>query len=137
MDLTTSMMISAHGMKAQGTRMRVIAENVANANTAANAPGELPYRRQVVTFQSMIDRNTGAELVDVDEVKADMATEFSKKHMPGHPGADENGYVMMPNVNVMIETMDMREAQRSYEANLNMIELSRSMVMRTVDLLRE
>ena len=137
MDLTTSMMISAHGMKAQGTRMRVIAENVANANTAANAPGELPYRRQVVTFQSMIDRNTGAELVDVDEVKADMATEFSIKHMPGHPGADENGYVMMPNVNVMIETMDMREAQRSYEANLNMIELSRSMVMRTVDLLRE
>lgn len=136
MDLSNAMLLSAMGMKAQGTRMRVISENVANAGTAANLPGENPYQRQVVTFKNEMDRASGEDIVRVNDVIKDQ-TEFPVKYMPGHPGADENGYVRMPNVNILVETMDMREAQRSYEANLNMIELSRSMVMRTVDMLRE
>ena len=136
MDLQNAMMVSAMGMKAQGTRMKVVAENVANADTAANVPGELPYQRQIVTFKSEVDRAKGAEMVEVDDVVLD-DSEFRMKYMPGHPGANAEGYVTLPNVNMLIETMDMREAQRSYEANLNMIELSRGMVMRTVDMLRE
>lgn len=136
MDLQNAMMVSAMGMKAQGTRMKIVAENVANADTAANVPGELPYQRQIVTFKSEVDRAKGAEIVEVDDVVLD-ESEFRRKYMPGHPGADGEGYVTLPNVNMLIETMDMREAQRSYEANLNMIELSRGMVMRTVDMLRE
>ncbi len=136
MDLTDAMLISAQGMRAQGGRMKVISENVANANTAANTPEELPYQRQIVTFKTELDRATGVETVAVDKIVMDQS-DFRLKLQPGHPGADENGYIRLPNVNMLVETMDMREAQRSYEANLNMIELSRSMVMRTVDMLRE
>ncbi len=136
MDLETSMQISASAMRAQGTRMRIIAENIANADTARNTPNEQPYQRQVVTFEEELDRASGAPKVAVNEIVKDQS-DFRMKLMPGHPGADENGYVALPNVNIVVETMDMREAQRSYEANLNMIEMSRTMAMRTLDLLRE
>lgn len=134
-DLVNSLSISSSGMKAQSLRMRVISENIANANSTGLTPGDMPYRRQVVSFESELDRATGANMVKVSEVGKD-PSQFQRRFMPGHPSADSDGYVMMPNVNTLVETMDMREAQRSYEANLNVIEVSRMMIMRTIDMLR-
>lgn len=134
-DLVNSLSISSSGMKAQSLRMRVISENIANANSTGLTPGDMPYRRQVVSFESELDRATGATMVKIGEVGKD-PSQFQLKFMPGHPSADADGYVKMPNVNSLIETMDMREAQRSYEANLNVIEVSRMMIMRTIDMLR-
>ncbi len=135
-ELLNAMQISAMGMRAQGERIRVITENVANADTAAGTPDEDPYARQIITFKNELDRNLGVKLVEVDDISQDNKTPFPTKFMPDHPGADENGYVKMPNVNTLIEVMDIREAQRSYEANLGMIEQARSMILRTIDLLR-
>lgn len=134
-DLVNSLSVSASGMKAQGLRMRVISENIANANSTGLTPGDLPYRRQVVNFADELDRATGANMVKVSEVSKD-PSQFIRKYMPGNPAADADGYVLTPNVNMLVETMDMREAQRSYEANLNVIEVSRMMLMRTIDMLR-
>ncbi len=133
--LVNSIGISTSGMKAQSFRMRVIAENIANADSTAEAPGALPYRRQVVSFKNELDAASGADMVRVSKVSRD-PSEFQRRYLPGHPSADANGYVMYPNVNTLTETMDMREAQRSYEANLNVIEISRMMTSRTIDLLR-
>ena len=135
-EIMNAMTISAMGMRAQGERIRVITENVANADTAANVPGEDPYARQIITFRNTLDRELGIRTVEVDDITQDRKTPFSEKYMPDHPGADENGYVRMPNVNMLIEMMDIREAQRSYEANLGMIEQARTMLARTIDLLR-
>ena len=128
--------ISAHGMKVQGERTRVVAENIANANTAANMPDELPYTRKIITFKNALDRAEGLNLVQVDDVKQDRETEYPLKYMPDHPGANAAGYVKMPNVSMLIEMNDMREAQRSYEANLGMLDQSRNMMLRTIDMLR-
>ncbi len=127
---------SAYGMRAQGERTRMISENIANSNTAANEPGQDPYTRKVITFKNELDRTYGQKLVKVEDITEDRPEEFPLKYMPDHPGADANGYVRMPNVNMLIEVNDMREAQRSYEANLGMIEQTRGMMMRTIDLLR-
>ena len=135
MDLYKAMSVSAAGMKAQGTRLKVIAENLANANTTAETPGDMPYRRKVVTFQNMLDRQAGVDTVRVNKVDVDKS-DFQRKYDPTHPSADSEGYVLMPNVNTLVEAMDMREAQRSYEANLSVIESSRQMLSRTVELLR-
>ncbi|MGE3931999.1 MAG: flagellar basal body rod protein FlgC [Rhodospirillaceae bacterium] len=135
MDLIKSLNISAAGMKAQGTRLRVIAENVANADSLPDAPGAEPYRRKMVTFASTLDRALGAELVKVDKIMPDRG-QFGREYNPQHPAADETGYVQTPNVKSLIELMDMREAQRSYEANLNMIEASKQMILQTIDLLK-
>ncbi|MEQ9146375.1 MAG: flagellar basal body rod protein FlgC [Parvibaculaceae bacterium] len=135
MDLVKSMMIAASGMRAQSGRMRVLAENIANSQSTASTPGGEPYRRQVVTFKSELDRQTGANMVSLGRPVADQS-DFELKYMPNHPAADENGYVQMPNVNGMVEAMDMKEAQRSYEANLNMIQASRRMLSQTIELLR-
>lgn len=135
MDLIKAMKSAAMGMKAQGTRMRVISENLANADTTADVPGGDPYRRKLVTFKNEMNRAEGANMVKVDRVITD-DSEFDLRYDPSHPGADEKGYVKVPNINVLVETMDMREALRSYEANLGLIEMSRSMLMRTIDLLR-
>jgi flagellar basal-body rod protein FlgC len=135
MGFEKSLILSAAGMKAQGERLRVIAENMANGDSAATAPGGDPYRRKMVTFQNVLDRELNMKLVGVDRVVEDK-TELPLKFDPTHPGANEDGYVKMPNVNTLVELMDMREAQRSYEANLNMIEVSKSMLSRTLDLLR-
>ena len=110
-------------------------ENLANANSLATQPGEDPYRRKVVTFRNILDREAGVEVVRADKVRTDRS-EFNKRYDPGHPAADENGYVQTPNVNTLIELMDMREAQRSYEANLNVIRSARSMARRTIQILR-
>jgi flagellar basal-body rod protein FlgC len=133
MDLTSAMTIAAAGMKVQSARLRVTAENLANAESTARVPGGEPFRRKTVTFASRRDRESGVELVDVRRYGVD-PTDFELRHQPGHPGAD--GYVKYPNVNPLIELADMREAQRSYEANLNALQLARAMIGRTLDLLR-
>lgn len=135
-EILDAMQISAMGMRAQGSRIRVITENVANADTTGKTPGSDPYRRQIITFKNEMDRELGFRQVKVDKIDVDRKAEFSLKYMPDHPAANEEGYVKMPNLNTLIEVMDIREAQRSYEANLGMIEQSRSMVLRTIDLLR-
>ena len=135
MDLSKSLEISAAAMRAQGTRLRVISENLANADTTGQTPDDLPYRRQVVTFRSVFDRALGSETIEVADVIEDPG-QFKRRYEPGHPSADDEGYVLYPNVSTLVEMMDMREAQRSYEANLNAIEVARSMITRTIELLR-
>ena len=131
MDLIKSIKISTAGMRVQGTRLRVISENIANADSLPDGPGDLPYRRKQVSFKNVLDRTLDAQRVKVDK------TDFDKKFDPQHPAADENGYVEVPNVNPLVEMMDMREAQRSYEANLSIIQVSKSMLTRTIDMLRQ
>ncbi len=135
-DIVNALSISANGMRSQGTRIRVIAENVANADTTGLTPGADPYRRQTISFKNEMDRELGIKLVEVDDIGQDMETPFALEYKPDHPAADEEGYVKMPNVNTMMEMMDIREAQRSYEANLGMIEQTRAIINRTVELLR-
>lgn len=135
MDLSKAMMISASGMKAQSVRMRVISENIANADSVANTPGADPYRRKTVTFSDVLNRKDGIREVRVDKVGTDQS-EFGRTYKPGHPGADAAGYVQTPNVNGLVEVMDMKQAQRSYEANINAVETSRAMITRTIELLR-
>lgn len=135
-EILDAMQISAMGMRAQGTRIRVIAENVANSDTTGDTPGADPYRRQTISFKNELDRERGIRMVEVDDIGVDREAPFRLKFIPDHPAADERGYVKMPNVNTMIEINDIREAQRSYEANLGMIEQARTMAQRTIDLLR-
>lgn len=135
MDLMSSMKISASGMKVQGTRLRVIAENIANANSTAQMPGGQPYRRKLITFASELDQALGAELVHVKGVDFDRS-DFTRRFEPGHPAADDEGYVLVSNVNSLIEMSDMREAQRSYESNLKVIQASRGMLQQTIEILR-
>ncbi|WP_298819490.1 flagellar basal body rod protein FlgC [uncultured Roseibium sp.] len=135
MDLIKSLFVSASGLKAQSGRMRIISENIANANSTARTPDEEPYRRKVPTFKSQFDKELGAKTVELGKVEED-TSDFKSTFMPGHPAADQNGYVLQPNVNTLIETTDMREAQRSYEANLNVIDTTRKMLQRTIDILK-
>lgn len=135
MDLMESLMISAAGMRVQGERLRVISENIANVDSVSEVPGGDPYRRKTITFQNALDREMGVNLVKVKKVGLD-PSEFTRKYDPSNPAADKSGYVKLPNVNSLIEMNDMREAQRSYEANLKVIEVARGMLTRTIDLLR-
>jgi len=135
MDFIKSMAIAAAGLKAQAGRMRIISENIANADSTASAPGQDPYRRRVPTFQSTFDRELDAQVVSLGPVSVD-SSEFQSKYQPGHPAADANGYVKYPNINPLIEQSDMIEAQRSYEANVNVIGAARRMVQRTLDILK-
>ena len=135
MDLLKSMDISAAGMKVQGTRIRVISENLANSDSTAQVPGGQPYRRKLVNFANTLDRALGAELVHVKGIGVDRS-DFGRRYEPGHPAADDAGYVLVTNVNSLIELTDMREAQRSYEANLRVVQSSRSMIQQTIDILR-
>jgi flagellar basal-body rod protein FlgC len=135
MDLMESLMISAAGMRAQGQRLRVVAENLANADSVAEVPGGDPYRRKTISFKNQLDRELGLETVQVQKVGED-PSDFRMKYDPSNPAADAKGYVKLPNVNSLIEMTDMREAQRSYEANLKAIEVARNMLQRTIDLIR-
>jgi len=134
-DFQSSLKIAATGMHAQTARMRVIAENLANADSAGKAPDEEPYRRRIPTFKAVMDDAAGGTTVQIGRLAYDMS-EFDSRLEPGHPAADERGYVRYPNVNSLIETMDMREAQRTYEANLNVVTVTRQMLGRTIDILR-
>ncbi len=135
MDLMKSIKIAAAGMRVQGVRLKVISENIANADSMSVVPGGDPYRRKVVMFQNVLDRSLGTELVKVRNIDVD-ASEFRKNYNPGHPAADKSGYVRLPNVNALVEMMDMREAQRSYQANLRIVDVSKKLMARTIDLLR-
>jgi flagellar basal-body rod protein FlgC len=139
MDPSSSVEISASGLRAQSLRMRVIAENLANEQSVASTPGGSPYRRRVVTFEPVLDgaakTDGGAKGVRVRGISTDSSA-FQRLYQPGHPAADAQGYVSMPNVNNLIETADMQSAQRSYEANVNAIQAARAMTMRTIDLLK-
>ena len=136
MDLVDAIKVSASGMKAQGVRLRVISENLANANSLAETPGGDPYRRKMVSFKEVLDKSMGARVVQVNKVDFDQS-DFNKRYDPTHPAADKDGYVLTPNVNNLTEMMDMREAQRSYSANLDMLDSSKHMLERTIDLLRD
>lgn len=126
--------IAASGLRAQQSRMRIIAENLANADSTAKTPNGNPYRRQTPVFQpTKVDG--GGQGVTMARVAADQ-TPFKQEYQPGHPAADANGYVKLPNVEPLVEALDMREAQRSYEANLNVIEAARSMDQGVLDLLK-
>lgn len=134
-DFMSSLKIAATGLHAQSARMRVIAENIANADSAGKTPEEDPYRRRIPTFKAIMDNDAGGKIVQIGRVAYDMS-DFSSRFEPGHPAADTNGYVRYPNVNPLIEAMDMRQAQRTYEANLNIITVTRQMLGSTIDILR-
>jgi len=135
MDFLKSIAVAASGLRAQAGRMRIISENIANADTAAASGGAEPYRRRVPTFKTEIDRTLDAPVVMLGRIRTD-PSEFRIKHEPGHPAADANGNVKYPNVNSLIEMTDLREAQRSYEANINVIGASRRMIQRTIEILK-
>ena len=134
-DFTRSMGIAASGLRAQAGRMRVISENIANAESTAQTAGGDPYRRKIPTFTAELDRAIDSKVVTLGRVKTD-TTAFRMKYEPGNPAADAGGNVKYPNVNPLIEMTDMREAQRSYEANLNIITATRRMIQRTLDILK-
>lgn len=135
MDFLKTLSVAASGLKAQTGRMRVIAENIANADSTAEKPGGDPYRRKVVSFSRHFDRNLDANVVELGRIRPDRGA-FRTKYEPGNPAADPSGQVKLPNVDPLVETVDMREAQRSYEANLNLITATRRMISRTIDILR-
>ena len=135
MDFLKTMSIAASGLRAQAGRMRVISENIANADSTPATPGGDPYRRRVPTFISEFDRALDARTVALGKVQTDKS-DFRVKYEPGHPAADSNGNVKYPNVNALVEMTDMREAQRSYEANINVISATRRMIQRTIDILK-
>ena len=135
MEFSKSMAVAAAGLKAQSGRMRIIAENIANADSAPASAGAQPYRRKIPTFTSHLDDETGARLVEAGRVRRDPSA-FRTKIEPGNPAANARGEVQMPNVNALVENMDLREAQRSYEANLNMVTSTRKMLAQTLAILK-
>jgi flagellar basal-body rod protein FlgC len=135
MDFIKSLTVAASGLRAQVGRMRIISENIANSDSVAQTPGGDPYRRRIVTFSSELDRSLGAHVVKIGPVETD-SSDFFVKHEPGNPAADTNGDVKYPNVNNLVELTDLRDAQRSYEANLNVITATRRMLQRTIDIIK-
>jgi flagellar basal-body rod protein FlgC len=135
MDFLKAIGIAASGLRAQAGRMRVISENVANADSTAQRPGDNPFRRKIPTFRSEMDRALEARVVGLGPIRTD-PSDFRVKHQPGHPAADAAGNVKYPNINPLIEMTDMREAQRNYEANINVIGATRRMIQRTLDILK-
>jgi len=127
--------IAVSGMKAQAERLRVISENLANADSLPRAPDEQPYRRKILTFRNVLDKSIGADTVRVDKIDVDRSP-FNKVYQPNHPAADAAGYVLTPNVNSLVELMDMREAERSYQANMDVVSTSRTMMTNTINLLK-
>ncbi|MFM1977439.1 MAG: hypothetical protein RL145_2285 [Pseudomonadota bacterium] len=134
-DMNAALNVAASGLRAQTARMKVIAENIANANSTAPNPGADPYQRKVSVFGQVLNRENGTTEVKMTKVQRD-TSDFRLRYDPTHPGANAEGYVKLPNVNTLIESLDMREAQRAYEANLNVVESARAMMSRTLDLLR-
>ncbi len=133
--LKSIMSISASGMMAQGERLKIVSENVANAGSTGTTPGADPYRRKTITFEEMVDRDSGAAMVQVGRIGRDDSA-FTLIHDPAHPAADEDGFVKTSNVNSLLEMSNMREASRSYEANMNMFEAGRRMRSQILDILK-
>jgi flagellar basal-body rod protein FlgC len=135
MDFNQAFTIASSGLRAQLGRMRIISENIANADSTSPTPGGDPYRRKIVTFKSELDRSIGANVVDLGRIETD-PSDFLVKHEPSNPAADAKGDVKYPNVNTIVEMTDLRDAQRSYEANLNVVTATRRMLQRTIDILK-
>jgi flagellar basal-body rod protein FlgC len=133
--LMTSLKVAASGLGAQSQRMRVVSENLANAQSTGNFPSADPYQRKTISFASELDRQTGAQLVEIAAINNDKSA-YPTEFQPGHEAADEFGYVKLPNVNVLVEMADMREANRSYEANLQVIRQARDLISMTIELMR-
>ncbi|MBC2771743.1 flagellar basal body rod protein FlgC [Rhizobium sp. AQ_MP] len=133
--LLATLRVAGSGLEAQSTRMRIVSENIANARTTGDTPGADPYRRKTITFGAELDRATGAQTVEVKKLGVDKG-DFIEEFDPGNPAADERGIVKMPNVNILIEMADMRESNRTYEANLQTIKQTRDMISQTIALLR-
>lgn len=133
--LMQSIIVSAHGAKVQGERIKVISENLANKDSTGMSPNENPYRRKTIIFKNKMDRKLGLKIVQIHKKDYDHS-EFHKKYSPTHPAADQNGYVKLPNVNELIEKADQMEAQRSYEANINVIENSKALIAKSLDMLK-
>jgi flagellar basal-body rod protein FlgC len=133
--LSTAMKVAASGLGAQSERLRIVSENLANAQSTGNFPGADPYQRKTITFAAELDRVSGGHIVEINSISRDDAP-FTLEYMPGHEAADADGYVKLPNVNVLIEMADMREANRSYEANVQVIKQARELVSMTIDLMR-
>jgi flagellar basal-body rod protein FlgC len=134
-DFFKTLSIAASGLRAQAGRMRIISENIANADSTASTPGGDPYRRKIPTFEAEYNRALGVDTVELGKVEGDQSA-FRVKFEPGHPAADQNGNVKYPNVNALVEMTDMREAQRSYQANINVVTATRRMIQRTIDILK-
>lgn len=134
-DLNDVLAVSASALNAQNQRMKVIAQNIANANNTASAPGSTPYQRQVITFKNEFDRAIGAYKVKVAGVQTEQ-TQFIREYDPANPAADGQGYVLKSNVNPLIEMMDMSDAGHAYQANLNAIDAARGMALRTINLIQ-
>ncbi|MDB5733726.1 MAG: Flagellar basal-body rod protein FlgC [Alphaproteobacteria bacterium] len=136
MDFSKSMSVAASGMRAQTERMKIISENIANASSTATSKGGDPYRRKIATITPSFDRELGATLVNAGKPMNDKS-DFRNQYDPGNPNADAQGYVKLPNVDSLVEIMDMREAQRSYEADLTVMDSTKQMLAKTVDLLNK
>jgi flagellar basal-body rod protein FlgC len=135
MDLNRALDISARGMDVQGTRLRIIAENLANQQTTGSTPGAKPYQRKTISFTNAMDAQLGVDTVKVKQIGTDQS-EFPEKYDPSNPAADAQGYVKTPNVNSFVEVMDMRDAQQSYNANLQVLSTTRGMLSRTIEMLK-
>lgn len=135
MKLEDAVQVASAGMRVQGTRVQIASQNLANSDSLATTPGGEPYRRKTVSFREALDRDSGLQLVGIDRYGVDKSA-FDQRHDPSHPAADAAGYVKLPNVEPLVELMDMREAQRSYEANLQAMSLTRTMVSQTLNLLK-
>jgi flagellar basal-body rod protein FlgC len=135
MDFFRTLAVAASGLRAQTGRIRIISENIANADSTPAVPGADPYRRKVPTFQTEFNRALDVNVVELGKIQADTSA-FRLKYEPGHPAADANGNVKYPNVNPLVEMTDLREAQRSYQANINVISATRRMIQRTIDILK-
>ena len=133
--LTAALKVAASGLGAQSERMRVVSENLANAQSTGSTPGADPYRRKTISFISELDRASGGSMVEINSIAQDPA-DFPVEFQPGNQAADEKGYVKMPNVNVLVEMADMTEANRSYEANLQVVKQARDLISMTIDLMR-
>jgi len=133
--ITDTLFIAGAGMRAQSDRLRVVAENLANVDATGSTPGALPYQRKTITFKNMLDQEMGINKIATAMYGTDKSP-FKKKYEPGHPAADAQGYVLYPNVDSVVELVDMREAQRDYEANINVVDVSKSMIAQTLGLLK-
>ncbi|MCO5733000.1 flagellar basal body rod protein FlgC [Rhizobium sp. SSA_523] len=133
--LSSSLKIAGSGMEAQATRLRIVSENIANARSTGDTPGADPYRRKTITFGAELDKASGADLVGVKKLGEDKS-KFVEEYDPGNPAADDRGMVKMPNVNMLIEMADLREANRNYEANIQTIKQTRELISATLDLLK-
>jgi len=133
--LTASLKVAGSGLHAESTRLRVVSENIANASSTGDTPGADPYARKTIAFQSALDRASQVSMVEIDKISIDR-TAFVQEFDPSHPAADPDGYVKLPNVNPIVEMADMREANRSYQANLQVLKQARELISMTIDLMR-